>query len=51
MLHSQNFIFFLTYKYFQQARVFDYTWPEKQDSDKHSNLSEPFVTYEENKVL
>jgi hypothetical protein len=49
--YSQHFIFFLTFKCFQQARVLNYTWPEKHDSDKHSNLLDPFITYEENKVL
>ncbi len=43
-----DFIFFLTYEYFQQARVLDHLWPEKQDSDKQSDLMGPFITHEEN---
>jgi hypothetical protein len=45
--YSQHFIFFLTYEYFQQARVLDYTRPEKLTSDKHSNLLRPFVSNKE----
>jgi len=36
--YSKHFDFFLTYKYFKQARVFSYTWLEKHRSDKHPNL-------------
>ncbi len=46
-----HFIFFLTYEYFQQARVLDYTSPKKLASDKPLNLFGQFVTYAENKVL
>ncbi len=35
--YSQHFVFILTCEYFQQARVLDYTWPEKLASDKHSS--------------
>ncbi len=31
--------------------MFVYTWLEQHDSGKYSNLSDPLVTYEENKVL
>ncbi len=49
--YSEHSILFVSYEYFQQARVLDYTWPEKHPGDKHSNLSGPFVTCKENKVL
>ncbi len=49
--YSQNFIFFVSYKYFQKARVLDYTHPEKLASDKQSNILGPFASYEENEVL
>ncbi len=48
---SQHFIFFLTYEYFQKARVLYYNRPEKLASGKHTNLLGPFVTYKENKVV
>ncbi len=34
----KNFIFLLTYEYFQQAGVLDHNRPEKLSGDKHSNL-------------
>ncbi len=49
--YSQHIIFLLTYDYFQQARVLDYIRLEKFDSDQHSSLTGPFVTFEENKVF
>ncbi len=49
--YSQHFIFLLTEKYFQQARVLDYNRPEKLASDKDSDLLGPFVTQKENKAL
>ncbi len=48
--YSQHFIFFLTYEFFQQAIVLEYTRSEKLTSDKHSNLWNLFVTHEEDKV-
>jgi hypothetical protein len=48
--HYHNTFAFLLFKYYQEARVLDYTRPEKPTSDKHSNLLGPFLTYEENKV-
>jgi hypothetical protein len=39
--YPQHSILVITYKYFQQAGVLDYTWPEKHQGDKHSNLSDP----------
>ncbi len=49
--YSQHFIFFFTYEHFQQARVLDYTRPEKLASKKRSDLLGPLITYEENKAL
>ncbi len=50
-LYSQNFIFFVAYKWAQKARVLHYAWLERFAQDKYSCLLEPFKTYEENKVL
>ncbi len=50
-MYSNNFIFFVTQEYFQQARVLDYTRTEKLAGDKHSNLLGTFLSYRENKVL
>jgi hypothetical protein len=50
-VHIQNTIFFVIYKCAQQARVLDYTRPERLVSDKHSNLLGPFIGYDEKKML
>jgi hypothetical protein len=49
--YSQHFLIFSTYEYFQQAGVLDYSRPVKLSSDKHSNLLDLPITYEENKLL
>jgi hypothetical protein len=49
--YSQHFIFFVTYEWAQQARVFHYIKLERLAKDEHSSLLCPFVSYKENKVL
>ncbi len=44
---SQHFIFFVTHKKAQQARVLQYTWLEKFTRDKHFSLLGSFVSYGE----
>ncbi len=48
---SQHFIFFVTFKCDQLARVIHYTGPERFARYKHSSLQVQFVSYEENGVL
>jgi hypothetical protein len=49
--YSENFIFFVTYDWAQQALVLHYTGLERLARDKHFKLLGPFVSYEENEVL
>jgi hypothetical protein len=55
MLHkepfSQRFIFFITYEWYQYARVLNYTKLERLASDKHFSLLGPFISYKENEVF
>jgi hypothetical protein len=51
VLYSQHLIFFVTYECAKKARVLHYTRLQRLATDKHSNLSVPFVSYDENKVL
>ncbi len=41
-LHSQQFIFFVTYEWNQEARVLHYTRLERLASDKNFSLVDPF---------
>ncbi len=50
-LCSQNFIFVVTYKLAQEVRMLHYTLLERLASDRHSSLSAPFVSCEENEVV
>ncbi len=43
--------FFATYKWAQWDRVLHYTRLKRFARDKHSSLSGPFISYEENEVL
>ncbi len=47
-LFSQNFIFFVTYKW---EIIFVFSKPFQPCVMKHSSLSGPFVSYEENDLL
>jgi hypothetical protein len=49
--YSQNFIFFATHKSAQQVRLLHNNKLERLASDKSSNLSGSFVSYEENEVM
>ncbi len=49
--YSQQFIFFITFKWAQKARVLQYTMLERLFKEKHSSLLSPFMSYEENIVL
>jgi hypothetical protein len=43
--------FFVTYKWDQSAILLDdYTRPERLSSDKNSNLLDPFISYDDNKM-
>ncbi len=46
--YSQHFVFFVTNHWTQKARVLHYTSLERLARDKHSNLLNPFISYEEN---
>jgi hypothetical protein len=46
--YSQHFIFFVAYKWAQQARVYNYTRLERLSSDKNSSLLGQFMSYEQN---
>jgi hypothetical protein len=48
---SLHFIFFITYKWAQEARVLHSTCLEKLSRAKHSNLLGPFVSCEGNEVF
>ncbi len=48
--YSQNFIFFITYEWAQQARALDYTMPERLANDKHSSLFGTLESYKENEL-
>ncbi len=49
---SQQFIFLITYECAQSVRVLHYyTKMERLARVKHSSLSDPFVSYKENKEL
>ncbi len=50
-LYLHHLIFFVTYEWAQQARVLQYTWPERVASEKHTKLLGPFISYKENRVL
>jgi hypothetical protein len=50
-LYSQHFIFVITYELAQYGTVLIYTSRERLARDKHSSLLDPFVSYEENKLL
>ncbi len=50
-LYYQHFIFSVTYKWAQKARVLHNTKPERLAKDNHSNLFSPFVSYDENELL
>ncbi len=43
-LYSQHFIFLVTYKWAQYARVLHYIKLERVAMDKHSSLLDPFVS-------
>jgi hypothetical protein len=49
--YSQHFIFFLTYKWAQYAKLLNYTRLDGLGGDKHSSLLDSFLSYEENQVL
>jgi hypothetical protein len=49
--YLQHFIFIVTSKLAQKARMLHYTWLERFALDKHYSLLGPFISYEENKVL
>ncbi len=49
--NSQDFIFFITYKLAQLARLFHNTKLERLASAEHYNLLDQFVSYEENVLL
>ncbi len=49
--HSQDFIFFVTQKYAQYARVFHCIRLVKLNWDKHSSLFGPFKSFDEKNVL
>jgi hypothetical protein len=49
--YSQNFIFFVAYKWAQYASVLHYTRVERLASLKYSSLWGPFISYEENEFL
>ncbi len=46
----QHFIFFIAYKYTQQAKALHYSKLERLTKDKHSGLLGVFVSYKENEV-
>ncbi len=48
--YSQQLIFFVTLKWTQRARVFNYISLERLTRDKHSSLFHQFISYNENKV-
>ncbi len=50
-LYSQQFIFFITFKWAQKARVLHYTRLERLVKEKCSTLLKQFIIYKENKVL
>ncbi len=50
VLYLQHF-YFLLFKYYQEARMLDYTRPEKLVSDQHSNLLGTFSCCDENEGL
>jgi hypothetical protein len=45
---SQHFIFFVTYKWAQKARMLRYPLLERLAWDKHFSLLYPILSYEEN---
>jgi hypothetical protein len=49
--YSQHFIFFIAYKWVQQATVLLYSRLESLARDKRASLLDPFISYEGNKVL
>jgi hypothetical protein len=49
--YSQCFIFFVTYKLTQKARVLNYSWLEKLVREKPSSILEQFVSYAKNEAL
>jgi hypothetical protein len=49
--YSQHFIFFATFKWAEEARVFVTGKPFQPDVMKHSSFLGPLISYEENKVL
>ncbi len=44
-------IFFVTYKWAQKPRALHITKAERLATDKHSSVSGPFVSYDENEAL
>ncbi len=50
-MNSQHFIFFITYKWAQQARELHYNRVKDLPVDKHSCLFRAFISYEQNEVL
>ncbi len=50
-VHSQHFIFFITYERSQYVSALYYTRLEMFAGDKHSSLLGPFISYEENSVV
>jgi hypothetical protein len=50
-LYLLHFIFIVTYKQAQKARVLHFTWLESHATEKHSSLLYPLVSYKENEVL
>jgi hypothetical protein len=49
--NSQHFSFFVTYKCGSQARVIQFTKPERLATDKHSSVLDPLTSFKGNEVL
>ncbi len=51
LLHSQHFIYFITYQWAQKSRVLVPCKLFQPSVMQHSNLLGPFLSYEENELL